>query len=374
MGRVVLFAMLAAGCCAAEGVEERVARLRSALVLQPDNLNLRKDFGYALLKAGETEAAREQFGLVWQAAPGDQQAGLEFAYLCHETKRVGEARRAFERLATQGNAQAREAFGRIDAALAAEIARWQEAARATPGQFSVHHELAQRAEERAEFALAAEQYRAAWRLKPVDRMLLVDAQRCHRAAGDTQGALIAGIAAYWSSQTRASEQAGPPERYPFVYEFESALELDPKNPVLRRELGFLLLAMERDGEARQQFEILAREHPEDLWSVAQLGFLLLEQNEVDRAIPLLEGALAKADAELAGRIRKGLQLRVELQPRTISAVPEVEDIRALADRSYEAGYLKDARRYYALALERSPNDHNLMLRLGWTSNVLKQDR
>ncbi len=57
-------------------------------------------------------------------------------------------------------------------------------------------------------------------------------------------------------------------------EFQQALELDPKNVELRRELAFLLLQMDRPGEAEREFRALAEPPPGDLLAVAQLGFLL----------------------------------------------------------------------------------------------------
>jgi hypothetical protein len=54
-----------------------------------------------------------------------------------------------------------------------------------------------------------------------------------------------------------------PPRYPFVYEFELAIQMDPLNAPLRRELGFLLLKMNREKEAVAVFEALLKlgHHP-----------------------------------------------------------------------------------------------------------------
>ena len=49
------------------------------------------------------------------------------------------------------------------------------------------------------------------------------------------------------------------------------------------------------------------------------------------------------------------------------------EAKTLAERSLEAGYLKDAAKYLAVAHETDPADFAVMLKLGWTHNILKQD-
>src|SRR6185312_3117961 len=43
-------------------------------------------------------------------------------------------------------------------------------------------------------------------------------------------------------------------------------------------------------------------------------------------------------------------------------------------RSMQAGYLKDALKYLQVAHEADPGDFHVMLKLGWTLNLLHQDR
>ncbi len=54
-----------------------------------------------------------------------------------------------------------------------------------------------------------------------------------------------------------------PARYPFVYEFRKAIEIDPGNVDLHRELAYLLLRMSERGEtstsdAENEFRIICR--------------------------------------------------------------------------------------------------------------------
>jgi hypothetical protein len=50
------------------------------------------------------------------------------------------------------------------------------------------------------------------------------------------------------------------------------------------------------------------------------------------------------------------------------------DAKVMAERSIKAGYMKDALRYLETAHEADPGDFDVMLKLGWTLNVLHQDR
>ena len=48
--------------------------------------------------------------------------------------------------------------------------------------------------------------------------------------------------------------------------------------------------------------------------------------------------------------------------------------KELALKSLEKGYLKDALRYLTIAHENDPVDFEVMLKLGWANNMLKDDR
>ena len=45
----------------------------------------------------------------------------------------------------------------------------------------------------------------------------------------------------------------------------------------------------------------------------------------------------------------------------------------MAERSIKAGYMKDALKYLQIAHEGDPGDFEVMLKLGWTYNILHQD-
>ena len=353
---------------------------RKAVEAAPARGSIRKDLAYTYLKIGRNEAARDQFAEAMRLDPQDHHVALEYAFLCHETGKSVEARRVFDRIRKTGDptarATAQQAFENIDRPLEEGIERWRKALEKSPDNFSVHRELAELAERRDELELAAEHYEKAWRLRPDLRSLLVDLGRVWQSTGRAEAAASALLAASRGAEPMAAERAREllPARYPYVYEFRRALELDPKNVELHRELAYLLLAMDRREEAEREFRAIVRLTPEDLLSTAQLGFLLLARKDSAAALPLLERVLKGPDEELADRVRTALGM-----PQTLKRRPETPrakvslEAKTLAERSLEAGYMKDAAKYLAVAHETDPADFAVMLKLGWTHNILKQD-
>ena len=236
--------------------DQAIAGFQQAIALAPGRASIRKDLAYALLKVGENEAARDQFGEAMRLDPTDQHVALEYAFLCYETKQQAMARRIFDRIRKTGDATAEQAFQNIDRPLAEGIARWQKALEVSPGNFSAHQELASLAEQRDELELAAEHYEKAWRLKPGERELLLDLGRVWKLLGRNEEANCVLLAASRGEPPRVAEQAREllPDRYPYVYEFEKALQLDPNNFELRREFAYLLLEMGKKEEAERQFQ------------------------------------------------------------------------------------------------------------------------
>ncbi len=298
---------------------------------------------------------------------------MEYAFLCFEPGQKATARRIFDQIRKHGNATAEQAFENIDQPLAEGIARWSEAVRLAPDNFSAHQELARLAEQRDQLALAAEHYEKAWRLKPEERSLLLDLGRVQQELGEKENALSALLAASRGPQTRAGEQAREllPARYPYVYEFERAIALDPRNTGLRRELAYLLLAMNREPEAEAQFAQLTQLAPDDLLASAQLGFLRWKRGDHAGAQPCFDRVLKGNDEQLADRVRLVLYGPQALKKRADSG--SAQDAKTMAARSLEAGYLPDAKTYLTAAHEADPADASVVLKLGWVNNILHDD-
>jgi len=144
---------------------------------------------------------------------------------------------------------------------------------------------------------------------------------------------------------------------------------------LRRELAYLRLEMGDRAEAEKEFETVVARAPEDLLSAAQLGFLRLNRGDAAGADPLLQKVLAGGDDDLADRVRTALHMPQTLRRRPEEPRAKVSTAaRELAEKSLEKGYLKDALKYLETAHENDPLDFKVMLKLGWTYNVLKDDQ
>jgi Tfp pilus assembly protein PilF len=364
--------------------ERAIAGFEQAIALAPDRASIHKDLAYTLLKVGENEAARDQFREAMRIDPTDQHVALEFAFLCFETNQRALARRIFDRVRqirgttsdSSVQSTAEQAFQNIDQPLAAGIARWQKALQVQPDNFSAHQELASLAEQRDQLDLAAEHYEAAWKLKPGERSLMLDLGRVWTLLDRDEEAYVLLLAASRGRPPRVAEQARGmlPDRYPYVYEFEKAIQMDPGNFELRREYAYLLLAMEKKDEAEREFGVLHNMAPDDLLTSAQLGFLRLNRKDFAGAQPLLDQVLKGNDEELADRVRVALKQPQTLNRKETSAQRTSEQAKALAEKSMQAGYLKDALKYLTIAHENDPVDFSTMLKLGWVYNVLHDDR
>jgi hypothetical protein len=283
--------------------------------------------------------------------PADSHVALEYAFLCFEATenapaRKAEARRIFARIRETGDAESKataaQTFRNIDEPLAAGIARWQNSIASSKPAFTSYYELAQLAEERDELELAAASYRSAFALSPERKSVLVELARTEKARGNTDGMMAALIAASRGGEPRAAELAREqlPERYPYVYEFRNALALDPSSAALHREFAFLLLNMsEKDQSLR----------PEAEQEFQKIG-------DKDDA--------AKKQLDLLKRADRAASANIQLVP---------DDPVTMGDRSYKAGYLKDAKRYFEQAHEENPDDTSIDLKLGWTNNMLHDD-
>jgi Flp pilus assembly protein TadD len=352
----------------ANSYDTAIREFEAAIHADPHHASTHKDLAYTYLKIGRDEDARDHFRQAMELTPADTHVALEYAFLSFEAKddpiaSKAIARRIFDRIRKQGDATAEQAFQNIDAPVAQGIARWTAALHSSPPTFSAHYELAQLAEQRDELELAEAHYLAAWNMLPARKSVLVDLGRVRRNLHRPEEATAALLAASRGGEPRAAEGAREllPERYPYVYEFRNALKLDPSNTELHRELAYLLLKMNSKAEAELEFRDIVKSTPGDLLSAAQLGFLYLARNEKAAAMPLLQSVLKGHDEELSNRVR------IVMGPQRDSAAG------ILGEKSFRAGYLKDALKYLTVAHESDPSDCSIMLKLGWTNNMLHDD-
>ncbi len=347
----------------AKDYDRAIAAFREGLRLQPRNAGAHKDLAYTLLKTGDNAEARDEFEAAMKVNERDETAALEYAFLCYETKKPVEARRTFNRLQEHGSTEAvkktaREAFANIDRPLEDGIARWKQALQRSSNpddisMFSAHWELAELADRRDETELAAAQYEICRRLKPRLESLLLDLARVWRQLDRVDDASAALIAAMWGTDARTAERAREifGSRYPYVYEFQKAIALDPSNAALRHELAYLLLALHREADAEREFEAVARIDPEDRMAIAQLAALRAPHP-------------ASASSSSRSTLTSG----------SSSGASGAVDPKTMALKSMAAGYVKDAIKYYLEAFDRNPNDAEAAIGLGWAYNVTGNDK
>ncbi|MBI3665563.1 MAG: tetratricopeptide repeat protein [Acidobacteria bacterium] len=360
-----------------------IDRFIAAVRLAPNRASIRKELGYAYLKVGETESAREVFEQALALEPGDFRVALELAFLSVETAREARALELFDRVRHSGDAESKktadEAFSRVDGALRAAIERWSAAVDQDPANRAARLELALNLEKHREPARASEHYLAAWRLPPRREETSLDLARARHDAGDEEGAVGAWLLASRSAQTRIAERARArlPRREPFANEYRRALDLDPAQTGLRRDLAFLWLAVGRQDTAVRELETVVLQDPNDLLASAQLGFLYLECKQSARAIPLLEKVAKGPDPDLARRARLALEKRASATKQAVSRRGDREQAlphKTLGEKSLALSYLKDALREFQIAHEIDPDDLEVALKLGVVYNLLKDDR
>ncbi len=339
-----------------------IAEFIAATGIAPKRADIHKDLAYTYLRVGEPDDAREQFQAAMELDPADESVALEYAFLSYEAKdnpipAKAEARRIFDRIRKRGSPTAEQAFQNIERPLKEGIERWTKALEIGPESFSSHFELAQLAEQHDELSVAKAHYLRAWQMIPARRGVLLDLARVESGLGETEQATATLLAVSRGAEPRAADRAREllPGRYPYVYEFRAALALDPGNVTLHRELAYLLLAM-HDSGAEEEFRKVTEAHPDDLLAAAQLGFLYLGRQDRSSAMPLLEHVLAGDSQELAAKVRSAIEPRL------------------MARKSLDSGFLKDALRYLTIAHESEPEDYDVMLKLGWTYNMLHEDR
>lgn len=290
-------------------LDAAVAGLTRAIQLDSSKPQWRKDLAYVLLRTGDREAARDHFERLWQADRTDWTSGLEFAFLCYETRREREARLAFHTLRNSPSPEVRtaaeEAFQRIDRLLAEGIARWEEALKKAPGQWSAHEELARLAERRNDDALAARHYREAWRLRPEKTELLVDLARVlarQGAASETQKALAT---AWHFGAPRVREAAmalnggqDPGAVEPWTMPKELAGGYSAKQMArLSLEKGYLK-------DAYRYYREVVSQEPGDFEAIYQLGVVSNLLGNDREAVNWFRAARAAPDALIASRSRE----------------------------------------------------------------------
>ncbi len=356
-----------------DDLDRAIEQLEERSAAEPQRADLRKELAYAYLKTGESEQALQAFEGSLEADRANDHTALEIAFLSHETGQQGRAFELFETLADSEDSavavNASATLEKLDDELSIEIERWKQEIERDPLNRSAQLELARLYEKHSEPEQAALRYLAAWALPPGagHEEILLSLARTRAGSNNADGAAGAWLLASRSTETRIAEQAKEKlsSRHPYASEYRAALDLDPSQVGLRRDLAYLLLEVGWIDQATVEFEQVFARQPDDLLTAAQLAFLYLEQDRADEAAKLLERARGSPDEGVAKRAGEALEgLR---EQRSGSS-------RAMGEKSLSSSYLKDARSYFSEAYRLSPDDHSLALKLGIVNNLLRQDR
>jgi tetratricopeptide (TPR) repeat protein len=359
--------------------DEAVAGFRQALALDPLQVQVYKDLAYTLQKMGETESAVEAFEAYQTVRPGDYQTIMELAYLYVQVQKEDRALQFFRRAMASPDgaqaAQARQAYRDVETPILAEIARWSKALQQEPQNFDARESLAEAHVRHGDAEKAIEQYTWLRREAPSRYRHLIILSELHATltttgdaksdAAHADAARAYALLAWRSSDPRVSGQGralfntlfnpGAEERYPYGPEFEKALELEPWQTGIRKELAYLYLTISQLGDQRDRAVVLlervVHDAPQDEQSAAQLRELTAP------AVP------AAAAAQVAPAV----------EPPPAPAEDTAQHHKELGYASLQKSYLADAAREFEAALRRDPNDDQAILQLGYIYNMLHQD-
>jgi Flp pilus assembly protein TadD len=322
-------------------LEAAVAGFRLALEMDASRVRVHRDLGYALLRMGETEQAVSAFETYERVHPGDAGNQLELAYLYVQVKQEDRALALFRKLAEASDAalaaQARGALENLEGPMLADIARWRSEVQAAPDNPDTRESLAAVLARHGDHAEAVREYQVLRKLAPARHRILLTLAELTRKAGDPATARAYFLLAWRSPEPRiaAVGREGFGNRYPFASELEKALELEPRQQYLRRELGYLYLELRQTGKAIHQFETALEHDPTDELSRRQLELLRAA------GVPPPENTAYRHKEQGYANLR--------------------------------ASYLPAAAAEFEAAHRLDPNDHRTVLQLGYIYNSMQRD-
>jgi tetratricopeptide (TPR) repeat protein len=216
--------------------------LKNLVAKFPSNPEMRKRIAEAYLKTGDYRSAITEFSEAVRMRPSDFESALRCADLCAEIGEYGRARLIYKDVLKKGTdaskVSASGALRNIDSTLAVQIDRWTEALKESPGDYTIHEEIARLYEAKGEPGLAAEYFLSAWKLYPDLTALLLDLSRVLHELGRRTQERAALLVASYTGNTRTAVLARE-KLYRHVaseQELRAALELAPGNEELLHQL------------------------------------------------------------------------------------------------------------------------------------------
>jgi tetratricopeptide (TPR) repeat protein len=341
--------------------DDAVASFRRVLELDPTRIAIHKEIAYTLQKMGETEQAVEAFEAYHRALPSDYTTIMELAYLYAQVQKEDRALEFFKMAAQSSDpaqaAQARQGFQNVEGPIMAEITRWRAATAQDAQNFDARESLADAYVMHGEAAAAIEQYAWLRREAPTRYRHLITLAELHGKLGASHAdaARAYALLAMRAPDPRVTAQGRAlfGERYPYLYELQMALELEPwqteirkevnfitkkeepvtaptpataaDDPVRRhRELGYASLAKSFLDDAVREFTEVHRLDPSDDQAVLQLALLynMLKKDQI--ALGWFKLARASRDRKVAEQARQAIHnLEPSRVTTTVWALPLV---------------------------------------------------
>jgi tetratricopeptide (TPR) repeat protein len=262
------------------------------------------------------------------------------------------------------------------------IAAFRQAVEAAPGQAGIRKDLAYACLKIGERDAAREAFAEAMRLDPEDAHVALEyAFLCYETRRQAEARRVfdrlrrSGDAAVRATATRAFEDIDR-ALAEGIRRWSQAVERSPDNYSAHRELAALAEQRGELNRAAEHYQAALRLRPEDQALLLDLVRVWRALNQEERALEALHQAAQSSEPRVAEAAREMLPAAAQAgagQRAPAAVASRRLDARDMAARSYEAGYLKDALRYLKMAHEANPADFAVMLELGRTYNLLRQD-
>jgi Tfp pilus assembly protein PilF len=316
-----------------------------ALQLEPSQQEVRRELGYLYIQLKQPEPAARHFEIVVRNEPRDYQSLMQLADLYTQLGRKEDALRMLKRVQREGSPKARE-------------------------------ELAGSFLRKGEPKKALDQYLTLRRQEPLQHRHLLSLAQIYEKLNEPSTAnayyLLASRAP--DAQVAAAARLKLGSRYPFPAEFEEALQLEPDQHEVRRELGYLYITIHQPAAAARHFERIVQAEPKDYQSVVQLGFLYADL--LDRrsdALPLLESVVRTGPLDQALKAAVALQRLGYTGPPGDDPPAKIFRHKLLGFVSISKSYLPAAAREFEAVHELDPHDYQAIMQLGYLYSTMKRN-
>ena len=321
--------------------ETAIALFQQAVKLDPSEVRAYRELGFTYKKMGEAAKAADAFEAYAKARPEDVDNRMDLAYAYAETQRDAQALEMFRYVQKRGNPaqieQARQAYRNVEQPLLDEIARWNQAVTADPRNIDAREALAEAYRRHGDREQAIAQFQELRARVPSRTNHLLTLAELFTGRPEANAYYLLA----WRSpdpRVAAAGREGLRDRYPYGPEFEKALELEPWQNAVRKEVAYLYLQLNRPKDALPHFQWLAKHDPNDEQSLRQLE-----------------------------------DLRVTLGLAQESTNQQARRHRELGYASLAKSYLPAAAAEFEAVHRLEPGDDEAVLQLGYIYNQLKRD-